>query len=527
MQSEQRLHPATLLFDLITHVRRFALPAVLVMFGASRSNDWPMGRYGYMSSGWEWWLMVLLVPAALMTIARYVSFRIRYDDRELVLRSGLIFRNERHVPYARIQNLDAIQNPLHQLLHVVEVRVETGGGKEEEARLSVLSLAAFEEMKTHVLAGRTQAGAAIRGGNPSGLPEQEEVEPVITGEPLVHLSLREVLLCGLLENKGMVLIGAAAGIGWETGLFRGVSGRLFGQAQSMGWGVFRDVFRSVTDGTPFPLLRLGSAIALVVGVLLFIRLVSMAWALVRLYDFRLLRDGNDLRSTFGLFTRVATTVPIKRVQTVIVSAGPVHRWLGRVTVRVETAGGHGAKSGESGAARVREWLAPLLHRHELPTLLRQVLPGVDVGTLPWQPLHPRAFARALKPNLAVTALVTIVAAIVIGWGAVGVLILLMPWAILSARQYVRHVAWTENDEVVAMRSGWIWQQMTIARVNKIQAVALRHSPLDRRAAMARVRVDTAGAGEFTRIDIPYLDGDVALGLHNRLAAHAANTAFRW
>ena len=520
MQSEQRLHPATLVFDLITHVRRFALPAVLVMFGASRSNDWPVGRYGYMSSGWEWWLMVLLVPAALMTIARYVSFRIRYDDRELVLRSGLIFRNERHVPYARIQNLDAIQNPLHQLLHVVEVRVETGGGKEEEARLSVVSLAAFEEMKTHVLAGRMQAGATSIAGD-------AVVEPVVTGEPLVHLSLREVLLCGLLENKGMVLIGAAAGVAWESGLLRGASGRLFGQAQSMGWGVFRDVFRSVTDGTPFPLLGLGSAIALVAGVLLFIRLVSMAWALVRLYDFRLMRDGDDLRSTFGLFTRVATTVPIKRVQTVIVSAGPVHRWLGRVTVRVETAGGHSAKSAESGAGRVREWLAPLLHRRELPMLLRQVLPGVDLGTLPWQPLHPRAFARALKPNLVVTALVTFVAAIVIGWGAIGVLIFLMPWAVLSARQYVTYIGWAETDEVVAMRSGWIWQQMTIARVNKIQAVALRHSPLDRRAAMARVRVDTAGAGEFTRIDIPYLDSDVALGLHNRLAAHAANTAFRW
>jgi putative membrane protein len=64
-------------------------------------------------------------------------------------------------------------------------------------------------------------------------------------------------------------------------------------------------------------------------------------------------------------------------------------------------------------------------------------------------------------------------------------------------------------------------------VNKIQAVALRHSPLDRRAAMARVRVDTAGAGEFTRIDIPYLDVAVAAGLHSRLSAYAASTTFKW
>ena len=516
MRSEQRLHPATLVFDLITQIRRFALPALLVVVGASRSTGGPGGMFEWVPSGWESWLLVMLVPAGFMTVARYVSFRIRYDERELVLRSGLIFRNERHVPYARIQNLDAVQNPLHQLLHVVEVRVETGGGKKEEARLSVLSVAAFEAMKSHVLAGRAQSGAVINGARVE--------EPIAAGEPLVHLSLRDVVLCGLLENKGMVLIGAAAGVGWEAGIFGGVPGRLFGQAQSLGWGVFGGLFDAASDRAPLLILRIGSAVALVLGVLLLIRLVSVAWALVRLYDFRLVRDGDDLRSTFGLFTRVATTVPVMRVQTVIVAAGPLHRWLGRVTVRVETAGGVGDASG---AARVREWLAPLLPRPELPALLRQVLPGVDLGSLPWQPLHPRAFARAVKPNLVMTAVVTIVAAIVIGWGATSVLLLLLPWALLSARLHVAHIGWADNDEVVAMRSGWLWQRMTIARVSKIQAVTMRHSPLDRRAAMARVRVDTAGASEFSRIDIPYLDGAVAKGLHGRLSAHAANTAFRW
>lgn len=516
MPSEQRLHPATLVFDLIAHIRRFAVPALLVIFGASRSSGGPDGPFEWVPSGWESWLLVMLVPAAIMTIARYLSFRIRYEERELVMRSGLIFRNERHVPYARIQNVDAVQNPLHRLLHVVEVRVETGGGKEEEARLSVLSLAAFDELKGHVLAGRAQTGP---------LPVISNApEPGAAGELLVHLSLREVLLCGLLENKGMVLIGAAAGLAWESEIFGGFSWRLFGAAESVGWSTLGDWFGAVADGGPLALIQIASAIALVIGVLLFARVVSMVWALVRLYDFRLRRDGDDLRSTFGLFTRVATTVPIRRVQTVIVSAGPLHRWLNRVTVRVETAGGVG---GEGGAARVREWLAPLLPRRELTALLRQVLPGADLDALPWQPLHPRAFARAVKPNLVITAVVTVVSAVLIGWGAVGVLGLSMAWAILGSRQYVAHMGWADNDEVVAMRGGWLWQRLIVARVNKIQAVATRHSPFDRRAAMARVRVDTAGAGEFSRIDIPYLDGEVARGLHRRLAAHAANTAFKW
>jgi len=156
------------------------------------------------------------------------------------------------------------------------------------------------------------------------------------------------------------------------------------------------------------------------------------------------------------------------------------------------------------------------------------VPGFDLAAVDWQPVHPRAFARAVKPTLIFTALATSIAALLIGWGAIGVLILMLLWGVISTRQYVAHLGWAEGDEVVMMRSGWISQRITLARVNKIQAVAMHQTPFDRRATMARVRVDTAGAGEFShRVDIPYLDHRVASGLVQRLSASAANTAFRW
>ncbi len=193
-------------------------------------------------------------------------------------------------------------------------------------------------------------------------------------------------------------------------------------------------------------------------------------------------------------------------------------------MRVATAGGAGTQQG----ANNREWLAPLIRQEALPQLLQQLVPGFDLATVAWQPVHPRAFVRALKPTLIFTTLATLVAALLIGWGAIGVLIVMLLWGVISTRQYVAHLGWAEDDEVVMMRSGWISQRITLARVNKIQAVAMRQTPFDRRARMARVRVDTAGAGESShRVDIPYLDHQVASGLVQRLSASAANTAFRW
>lgn len=519
MPSEQRLHPATLLFDLARHLKNFAVPAVLVIFGASRSSGGPGGMFGNMPDGWEAWLLVLFVPATLVSIARYISFRLRYDEHELVIRTGLVFRNERHIPFSRIQNVDAVQNVVHRLLHVVEIRVETGGGKDEEARLSVLPYSAFEQMRSHVFRGR-QA--------PTQGPGTGHAAPA-NGETLIHLSLRELLLCGFLENKGMVFIGAGAGLAWETGVLNritdGFFGSLFRGDDAVGRGFFRSLTLSFFDGGPLPIGQIGIAMAGIAAVLLLVRVISMLWAFVRLYDFRLTRIGEDLRSEYGLLTRVSATVPIRRVQAITIYAGPLHRWLKRATVRVATAG---AGSQNKKGANVREWLAPLIHQQALPNLLHHVVPGFDLTSVTWQPVHPRAFARALKPMVLIGTLVSAGASWLIGWGAIGLWILMLVWGAISTRQYVAHLGWADGDEVVMMRTGWIWRQTTLARVNKIQAVTMHQSPFDRRAAMARVRVDTAGAGELShRIDIPYLDQRIAGGLTQRLSAAAANTAFRW
>lgn len=519
MPSEQRLHPATLLFELAKHLRNFAFPALLVFFGASRSSGGPGGMFDRVPSGWEVWLLVPLVPAVVASVLRFLTFRLRFDAHEIVIRTGLLFRNERHLPFAKIQNLDAVQNVFHRLLGVVEIRVETGGGKDEEARLSVLPLAAFDQMRGRVFAGRAAgAGVAATDAVVAVVPEAAE-------QTLLRLPVPELLLCGFLENKGMILIGTAYGVAWESGVLGGFW-NLFGDAP-YGRGFFRDLARGVVDGQglSLSLQAMTVALAALAFLMVFIRVVSMAWAFLRLYDFHLTRVREDLRIEFGLLTRVAATIPIRRVQTITIRQGPLHRWLARASVRVETAGGAGS---ESAGPRDREWLAPLIRVHALPGLLDQIVPGFDPSAVVWQPVHPRAFQRALKPNLVIAAAIAATWLVAVGTSAIVVLLLSLVWAVIGARQYVRHLQWAEHDEVVLMRSGWIWRQETLARANKIQSVSVRQSPLDRRAAMARVRIDTAGAGAAShRVDIRYLDTAVAAGLAGRLANQAASTAFRW
>jgi putative membrane protein len=505
MPSEQRLHPVSILFSFGKSLKAFAVPGLIVLVTAAR-------RPG---PNVELWMMLMLIPGAIAAVVRYLSFRLRYEGTELVVRSGIVFRNERHIPYARIQNLDAVQNVVHRLFGVIEVRVQTGSGTEPEATISVVPARAFDEMRQRVFARREAAADLPADGGAGAVPASP------AGRTVLALSPRELFLYGFLENRGMVVIGALYGLLWEFGVLETIWGPAVDD-DDRPTGVLRDAIDTIADGSSLSIAQVAFALAGIAGLLLLVRLVSMGWALVRLYGFRLSRAGDDLRTEYGLLTRVTATVPLRRIQSITVRDGPLYRVAGRVSVIADTAGGH---AGEDGAGHAREWLAPLVERQAVPSLFRELEQRMPP---PFEPVDARAFRRAVKPRVFAAAVLSALAAIPLGWLALGVAAVALPFAAVAARQYVAHLGWAATEEIVAFRSGWLWRSLTIAPVAKIQAVTMIETPFDRRAAMARVRVDTAGAGERShRVDIPYLPRDAAVALHRRLAAAAASTAFRW
>ena len=530
MPSDHRLHPTSILFAVAGSLRAFLLPAIFLVLTTGRSPDAPPGPDGFGPerwmnrwtpdgmeiANWQFWLLLLLIPSTILAVARYLSFRLRYEGSELVIRSGLIFRNERHVPYARIQNLDAVRNVAHRLLGVAEVRVETGGGQAPEATIRVLHETVFEEMRRRIFEGRARGQAGAQAEAPAAAVAAAE------SRMLLHLPLREVLLNGLLDNRGMLLVGAAYGVLWEAGAFRGVWSQLARGAY--GPGLVRDTAQTIATGGVPSLTRIAVLLAGIIGLLVLVRVLSMIWSGVRLHDFRLARVGDDLRTEYGLLTRIATTIPLRRVQTLTIREAPLQRLVRRMSVRVETAGGTGMP--QEGSKQPREWLAPIVPAVAVPDLVREVLPGLELSALEWQPLHPRAFRRALKPSMVVALAVTAPLFGLMGWSAIAALPFTMAWLSLAAWKQVQHTRWAVTAEAIAFRSGWLWRHITVAPVVKVQVVDCVESPFDRRSGMASLRVDTAG-GRSHRVSIPYLARETAQNLYQRLATQTAQTAFRW
>jgi putative membrane protein len=480
--SECRLHPLSWLFVLITQLRPMVIPLVaLLLF--SRGDRWEL--VGLLSAG------VVALYAFLFSI----GFRYRLDRDEIYVREGVFGRTERHVPYARIQNIVQERNPLHRLFGVTTLRLESAGGERPEAVMNVITVREAARIEA-ILRGRGT------GREPAALGAPEA--------PLLALAPREIVRLGLVTNRGMVAVGAAVALlaqfeVWEhartlltTG--RGVGSRL-GTLAPAGAGLLE---RTALAGV---------ALVALVGLL---KILSVAVAFVSFHGFRLWRDGERLRTETGLLTRRAATARRDKVQRLHIGETWLSRRLHRQWLWCDVAAGAEAAT-ENDAARLR-WLVPVGTPADVAAVAEEVAPGVNLGARAWLPLHPRATRRRFAAAGSAWTFVSAASAGILGWWALGLWAAALGWAWLGARGWARFSAFALDDEVLAYRAGWHSREWTAARVARGQVVVLRQSPFDRRHGMARVLLDTAGGGRGLRLEIPYLGADEARALAARLRA---------
>ena len=176
---EQRLHPWSWLFVLLQQLRQFIVPLLVLLFA---------GRRGA-SDGWVTLAPLLGVGVlVVVSILQYFTFRYRIGSDAITLRSGLLQRSWREIPFARIHNVGLHQSLLHRVFGVAEVRLESAGGDKPEAQLRVLGLQdalALERLVRH-------RGAA--GGDAVTVhPAPADAAVLFPANALVVLSLRRAI----------------------------------------------------------------------------------------------------------------------------------------------------------------------------------------------------------------------------------------------------------------------------------------------------------------------------------------------
>jgi putative membrane protein len=473
------------------YAKKLVLPAVFVLVLARNSSM-------------ELWLLIAFIPAVAFEFFRYFTLRYRFGPEELVVRKGLIFRNERHIPFARIQNINLLQGVLHRWFGVADVSIETAGGKEPEAILKVLSVDAVGQMRRRVFRESGLPAAEAGGATRYNSAESADTAKAPAEAPrtlILHLSPRELAVLGLITVRGLALMAVVIGIGWELDL----------------WDQF-NVRQWINERAAQGISTLEKALALagvIVGIP-FLAALSIAWCLLRFYDYRLEADGEDLHISGGLLTRRSATIPRHRIQLITIRESLMHRLFRRVSVRVETAAGASEEDEEAkDRLMAQRWFVPIVRREEAANVLRQVLPRLDLERIAWHPLPPKARGRMMKRNAVVALLLALpVAWFFWPWGMAAGLVFLA-FGLWHAHRSAAYIGWDHTPFGVVYRSGVLTRCVSATFPDKVQVVSVRQTPFDRRHGMASLRVDTAGAGPANHsVRIPFLDRGTA----QRLAA---------
>lgn len=531
---ERRLPQVALLFALLSSLQRYALPLLAVLI-FSRGN------------GYERWLLLLLLPSFGYALLKYFTFTYTLGHDELVIRSGLLSRQERHLPYARIQNVDLRQNLLHRLAKVAVVRLETGSGGDAEAEIEVLTESAIAELRAAVLrrSAPAQTAALVLAPEeaPLALPASIASEPA--ARPLLELGATDLVLRGLLTGRGFILVAAATGFLQQTGIVDfgdqaerlgstfGFDGAAFAQGDGSGkmTGTYDEI--GIAAWLQSFLTWHNLAIFFVLGAVLWVatRVLSILWTLATFWDFRLVRRGDSLSTEQGLFTRVSATLPRHRIQALELRTGFLDGLFGRAAVVAATAGRGitGDDQAKNPSAENAElFLAPILRKDDAQRLLRDLAPEHYQEGLEWRGFAAGTFGRLLRKRLLLLAAFLALAYWLLGPLGAAAVIVIGAFEAVSLQRYVRRSRWALGSSAIFWRSGSFGEIAKMVPLEKIQVVSLLRSPFDRRRGTATLQVDTAATDTgYPTLHLPYLDAADASALADRLERETGRRHFRW
>ncbi|WDQ14715.1 PH domain-containing protein [Rhodopirellula sp. P2] len=541
MSSEPKpLHPISIVFQTVAIAKHTILPLALVAWnGAQTSWLGFVGAYGF--------LAITIAVFTVVGFIRYWFYRYQLADGELIVTSGVFFRSKRNVPVARIQNVDLVQNLFHRVLGVAEVRVETASGTEPEAILKVLSLRDVELLREQIETARRKVASGFAGQASMGAESTSDsatltnadseanVVPVSASTTLLEIPLKWLVQAGLASNRGFVMVGIVIG--------------LLSQQMGNGDQFARRIARTLRSSSDRELTTLPSnwweswlvwmgALVLVLGL---IRLLGIAWYVLRFHGYRLeLRDEN-LQLSCGLLTRVSATVPRRRIQWISIHRTPLQRWMKLASIRIETAGGAGKQNEDAATTVTRRWFVPIIPESRLDELVEQLRPGLDwsEASLPWQSLDQRARKRMRRKSMLRAEGISIITGVLahltldhpFAWTLGGlVALVLLPLNVWMAGRWHQHFGFAElpSGEGVVIREGFWNRKVSCTFYDRIQSVSCSESPFDRRWNMQTLRIDTAAAGPADHTyRLPMLSGPVASELFDRLASKTSRIEMVW
>ncbi|PEN14595.1 hypothetical protein CRI94_06120 [Longibacter salinarum] len=494
LQEPQRLHPLTLLQRFLASLPALVLLLLPVLMNPSSENVF----YLFMTAAFG----LIALPSILL---QYYRFSYRLTEKQIIIQSGVFNRQHRSIPIERVQNVQIEQNLLARIADIAKVKIETAGSSGTEGVLEYVSLKEAHRIRHAIRSfqretvGETAPMVTPDIDTEDGAGEVAAEEISDEAEILFQMPLQRVLLSGMFRFS-LIYIAVVFSVF-----------QFFEPDTLLNYVLAsRSQFQAIVDAvyaSPF-----FAAVMTVMFAALFGWLTGIAINLNRYYGFHLWLEGDKLRKRHGLFTVTEGTIPLKKVQALILHTNPLMEAFGWFALEAQTIGLNVDEQGH----RV---IVPFAQLDQVRQIGKRVR-DFDLQE-PFERVSPLTIRRSFVRYLVGLSVIVVPAAyfwppdwlapmgVALPYWAYALTPLLLLWAYL---QYTHH-GYAVDDEALYVRRGVIGRYIWILPTEKHHVFYTRASVFQRRLGLKSFFVDTAGAASFAYpevIDVPENTADKAL-----------------
>lgn len=461
-RAPRRFSPKVLLIDPVRMLPSLLVPLIGVLFVGGFSPR----SYAWAAAG--------VVGTVLVAVIRWATFTYEIVGDRLETKRSLISRSIRTIPLERIRGVDISTPPMHRLLGLAVMKIDTGasGGK-EEAKFDGVTLAEAERLKPILLrrAGRQEVPEA------AAAPAEPQEQSIIAVP-------RRWLLYGPLSGAYLLTPFAFAG---------GAVGLAFQWGGDLGLG--QDAALSAGEwlwGHPYLLLAAALLLVLAMPVTGGLMYAVFNW------NFQLKRRDGYLVAERGLINRRSVSLESRRVRGYDIVDGLAERWAGVVRVWAIVTG--------LGDSETRGQLLPDVPRAVAYQVTADAIGPFRADLRP----HPRVarkrrLFRAIFPWL-MTALVALAGAWVSGltlwWVLLVLALVLAALGIPLGLDRYASLGHGYDGARLSMRSGSLRRTQAVFERRAVVGWRMRQTWFQRRAGVLTLIAGVgAGKGGYAAVDV--------------------------
>ncbi|WOA64559.1 PH domain-containing protein [Bacillus mycoides] len=289
----KRQHPITILLGI-----RIAtlLPFIFLVLFRSDGEVKP----------WYFLHLVLLAILFIMAIFSAIKwyFKVYWVENNIVhIKHGVFVKKESYLNKDRVQNISTSSNVIYQMLGLTKLNIEVaGGGSEPEVMLAGIK---EDEAKELIALLNKKRSAA-----------SEEVPMAEESKTIYQLTMKEILVASITSGRfGLVFSGLLL-IYTEFNQF-------------LPEWLINKVEAYVMDNGVYELIVMAAILMAVSWV------VSTAGYALKYANFKIERNGNEIRIVQGLFDKKEFVLKLHRIQAITVKEGILRQPFGYCSVEVE------------------------------------------------------------------------------------------------------------------------------------------------------------------------------------------------